>query len=338
MTWSSLNSSILRHFFFAVALIGPGATAAPPSSTIKLLLPIDCDFATTCSIQKYVDRAPGPERRDYRCGRLTTDGHDGVDFRLRRNSDIALDVPVLAAAAGKVARVRDGMPDVDVAGADAPAIGDRLAGNAVVIDHGDGWVTQYSHLKRGSVAVAPGQRVAAGIRLGAIGMSGNAEFVHLHFEVRHENVPKDPFAADGAEGCGREARPSLWTDGAAKRLAYRPMEVLAAGFTADARTALAAPRRLDQPSLLADPAALILWGTATGAADGDVQRFRITSPNGDRLLDRESRVAGGGLEWTGFTGVPRPAAGWPTGRYTGSYTLIRNGKIMAARTAVIELK
>ena len=57
-------------------------------------------------------------------------------------------------------------------------------GNHVVIDHGNGEYSLFAHLKQGSVRVKPGQRVAAGDRLGAMGMSGDAFLVHLHYQLQ----------------------------------------------------------------------------------------------------------------------------------------------------------
>ena len=209
MTWLCSHkagwSALLPGLLFAAGPVDAAGVDAPRPS---LSMPVDCDMAALCSIQKYYDRAPGPERLDYRCGSITTDGHDGLDIRLRAMPDIARNIPVIAAADGVVLRVRDGMADANVRATGSGAIGDRLAGNAVVIDHGHGWVTQYSHLKNGSVAVAPGRTVKAGQRIGAIGMSGNAEFAHLHFEVRHDGQAVDPFAPGTATGCAaaRQAR------------------------------------------------------------------------------------------------------------------------------------
>ncbi|MER5749267.1 M23 family metallopeptidase [Streptomyces sp. NPDC002088] len=55
-------------------------------------------------------------------------------------------------------------------------------GNQVVIRHRDGYFTQYAHLSR--INVRPGQKVAAGQRVGASGATGNVTGPHLHFEVR----------------------------------------------------------------------------------------------------------------------------------------------------------
>lgn len=44
----------------------------------------------------------------------------------------------------------------------------------MLIDHGNGEYSLYAHLKQGSVAVKPGQRMARGERIGGTGMSGDA--------------------------------------------------------------------------------------------------------------------------------------------------------------------
>ena len=51
----------------------------------------------------------------------------------------------------------------------------------VVVDHGDGLSTLYSHLS-GS-AVQPGQALNAGDVVGYVGATGYATTTHLHFEV-----------------------------------------------------------------------------------------------------------------------------------------------------------
>lgn len=54
-------------------------------------------------------------------------------------------------------------------------------GNTVEIDHGRGMKTRYAHLQ--SIAVRPGQRVAVGQRVGAMGSTGRSTGVHLHYEI-----------------------------------------------------------------------------------------------------------------------------------------------------------
>ncbi|MEQ9123815.1 MAG: hypothetical protein RIM80_14780, partial [Alphaproteobacteria bacterium] len=77
--------------------------AAPAAAEGWLALPVDCRIGETCWPLQYVDHDPGPEARDYRCGGRAYDGHSGTDIGLGTEAEIARDVPVLAAAPGRVA-------------------------------------------------------------------------------------------------------------------------------------------------------------------------------------------------------------------------------------------
>jgi len=54
-------------------------------------------------------------------------------------------------------------------------------GRQVKVRHADGTVTSYSHMSEFDVSV--GDHVAAGDKVGAIGVTGNTTGPHLHFEV-----------------------------------------------------------------------------------------------------------------------------------------------------------
>lgn len=70
-------------------------------------------------------------------------------------------------------------------------------GQAVYIDHGNGWSTRYGHMKPGGMMVSPGDRVRAGDPIGIGWNSGttsskSGDGSHIHFEVRHNEVPLNP--------------------------------------------------------------------------------------------------------------------------------------------------
>ncbi len=64
-------------------------------------------------------------------------------------------------------------------------------GNVVQIDHGNGFVTIYAHLS--VILVGPCQSITAGAPIGAAGNTGNSQGAHLHFEIRQNGSPINPW-------------------------------------------------------------------------------------------------------------------------------------------------
>src|SRR5947208_1419112 len=185
--------------FAVVAALGFSSNAIAQS--IQLGMPIACEPGRTCYIQNYTDA--DPSARDYKCGTLTYDGHNGTDFRLPSLASQKAGVEVLASASGRVLRTRDDAPDGAFDKSAPEAVRDVECGNGVVIEHPERWETQYCHMARGSLVVKPGQTVKAGQPLGRVGLSGRTEYPHLHFTVRHKGAMIDPFAYGAASGsCG----------------------------------------------------------------------------------------------------------------------------------------
>ncbi|SMF92859.1 Murein DD-endopeptidase MepM and murein hydrolase activator NlpD, contain LysM domain [Paenibacillus uliginis N3/975] len=63
-------------------------------------------------------------------------------------------------------------------------------GNAVIVDHGNGYQTLYGHMS--SISVRNGQSVGQGSTLGIMGSTGRSTGVHLHFEIRKNGVQQNP--------------------------------------------------------------------------------------------------------------------------------------------------
>jgi murein DD-endopeptidase MepM/ murein hydrolase activator NlpD len=64
-------------------------------------------------------------------------------------------------------------------------------GRAVMIDHGHGISTRYGHLA--NFAVIAGQHIRRGDTIGYVGLSGRSTGPHLHYEVRINDTPVNPY-------------------------------------------------------------------------------------------------------------------------------------------------
>ena len=65
-------------------------------------------------------------------------------------------------------------------------------GYAVEVDHGLGFSTLYAHLSK--VNVAKGDIIEEGTKVGLAGSTGRSTGPHLHYEVRYNSRPINPYA------------------------------------------------------------------------------------------------------------------------------------------------
>ena len=293
-----------------------------PAGAFEFSQPIDCTLGVDCHIQNYVDRDPGPGTADVACGHLTYDGHDGTDFALPTLAAMQAGVAVLAAAPGTVRGVRDGMPDIAISDPAAQPLEGRDCGNGIAIDHGNGWETQYCHLKQGSLSVQPGDRVDAGQELGLVGLSGNTEFPHVHLAIRKDGAERDPFAPDATTTCGAPTPDTLWAD----PVAYDPFGFTALGFATAVPEFAAIKQGLPSPATLpSDAPALVIWASYFGPRAGDQLTLSITGPQGEVIsqtipVDRSQALAFRAI------GKRLPPGGWPAGNYSGEVVMMRGAE------------
>ncbi|MCU0496897.1 MAG: LysM peptidoglycan-binding domain-containing protein [Anaerolineae bacterium] len=111
--------------------------------------------------------SPFGQRRSYNGGPADR-SHQGADFAGAPGS------PVKAAASGRIV-----MTDTL-----------NIRGTSVIIDHGWGVYTNYSHLSERYVNL--GDFVQTGQVIGTVGSSGRATGAHLHWELWVNGVPVDP--------------------------------------------------------------------------------------------------------------------------------------------------
>ncbi len=314
-------------FFVAIAAMVvalPAAAAEAPA----LYWPLDCRLGEDCWIVHHVDTDPGPGAQDFRCGALTYDGHKGTDIALRDRAAMLGRVPVRAAAAGTVVGTRNTAPDHLGGRADIQTAKDKGqdCGNGIVIAHGDGWITQYCHLKSGSVLVGKGQKVLAGDVLGRVGQSGATQFPHLHLSVRHGKETVDPFSglAMGA-GCGRETGRGLWTADVREMLPEGDAPMLfAAGFASDPPAFASVLQDMRAPETLpVRGGALVLWGVAYGLRAGDRLEFEVKAPDGEVFLSRQFQQEKPQIRGMQFAGRSNKEGILKPGTYQGQVRVIR---------------
>jgi murein DD-endopeptidase MepM/ murein hydrolase activator NlpD len=127
-------------------------------------------------------------------GFARNDGHRNADY-------FGWGQPVLAPADGIVVFARNDVPDqlrpgvVDAKSYESlPDSRSASTGNTVIVDHGHGEFSALSHLRKGSVRVATGDRVRRGDEVGRLGSSGSSELPHLHYQLM---AGPDLFRSDG---------------------------------------------------------------------------------------------------------------------------------------------
>ncbi len=136
------------------------------------------------------------------------DGHESIDIR-PANGDFIY--AIRAAKAGTVQTVYSGCANWDGAGSGGSSCGNSCQylvngspdyskihtvgskkfcnwgfGNGVVIDHGDGTVSEYAHMS--ATVVAHGHTVEQGQIIGYMGSTGASTGRHLHFTIKQDGV------------------------------------------------------------------------------------------------------------------------------------------------------
>ncbi len=326
----------------AVLFVQNSASLAdgPPFS-----LPIDCKIGKNCFVQNYVDLLAGPDAKDFQCNTLSYENHTGTDIRLLDYPEMRQGVAVLAAAAGKVRAIRDGMADVTPETLKPADIEGRHCGNAVVLEHDEGWSTYYCHMRQGSIAVKQGDVVERGQKLGLVGNSGMAEFPHVHFEVLKGKTALDPFTGKAVQStCGADNPAPLWSPEALAALPYVRTGILISGFSdrpptpAEARNGTFSATKFTRKS-----SAIIFWVELFGPVAGDTENFLLTAPSGKNIYAGSKKVPKNKATYFSYAGNKLSTAGWEPGKYKASYTLTRsiNGQapqpvVQIERTIIIE--
>lgn len=329
------KSRLASRLAFTLFAMGVHTATAADFDGVTLDLPIDCTAAPSCFLQNMVDMDLGPERRDPFCGAATYDGHKGTDIRVRDLLEMQTDVPVLAMAAGRVLRIRDGVADrLMETKADRTAVEGRECGNGVVIDHGmiggKRLTSQTCHLAKGSVVVSSGDEVQAGTQIGTVGLSGATTFPHVHASVYHGNTVIDPMTglAQGSQ-CTEGDQPGLWSQSALAALKNARGLLLSAGFAGGPVTGRDLMRGTTVPSTANGP--LVFYAQFINLKAGDRIAFTIDGPSGTYAQSITKPLEKPKASYTAFAGRKTPPG---SGTYSGTVKLVRDGKTILEKSGV----
>jgi murein DD-endopeptidase MepM/ murein hydrolase activator NlpD len=216
------------------------------------------------------DVRPGPGVLDWDCTNFTYNGHDATDVGLRTFGEQLIGVPVFAALDGVVIATHDGENDMHTSCSGIA--------NSVIIDHGAGRVCHYWHLRKNSVAVAPGQVVRAGQPLGLAGSSGCSSGPHLHFATYDNGIRVEPYTGTCNPG------PSEWVEQTPieRALYVRDLNVTNVDISTYPGLPVDMPR---QGTFVAGAQPVRFWANLINLPAGSTWSVRFLRPDGTVALD-----------------------------------------------------
>jgi murein DD-endopeptidase MepM/ murein hydrolase activator NlpD len=267
--------------------------------------------------------------RDYSCGAKTYDrsdgyNHQGTDIVIVPDSwnlMLAGQIEIVAAAEGTIILKQDGNSDRSC----ARAIGSSW--NAVYVQHDDGSIAWYGHMKTGSTTTkSVGARVAAGEYLGKVGSSGNSSGPHLHLEVYDANKRLvDPFAG----ACNAMNADSWW----ASQPAYASPAVMALVTASGSPTAftcvdgdMQSPGDYHRKSAFARGGVAFFVASVRDLPAGERVRYVLRAPDGSvwsQVENSAAQQAFAGSTWWVSVQIPAnaPLGSWMVEASLGASTM-----------------
>lgn len=175
-----------KHTVAAAQRVSQKSRARAAASRAASAVPVQQATVAAATTVAQPDTAPNPTPVAHVAwpmqGRVTTEygvphypwqhRHSGIDISSGRPNGSAEVRPFKAGRVIEAARGAGGL------------------GNMVVIDHGEGLTSSYSHLA--SISVQVGQQVNTSDIIGREGRTGSATGPHLHLEILRNGVHKNP--------------------------------------------------------------------------------------------------------------------------------------------------
>lgn len=321
----------MRFFLLTILSLSVFCNSSAAQDAALFGSPINCSIGKDCWVLNYADRTPDADKQavDNACLSRSYDGHKGTDFAIADEAAMKKGVDVLAARDGKVTRVRNTEDDRFPTSEQLlkTKADKKECGNAVLIEHGNGWQSLYCHLKKNSVRVKIGDMVKTGDKIAMVGLSGYTQFPHVHFGVIQDGKVIDPFSGtDIATEC-TQPQNSLWAP--ETNIKYEEVVFLNAGFDTKPPSLEQLDRghtKLDKVSTKSTPA-LIFHTVIGGAREGDEIHLVIRTPDNSIFAERSIKQDKNRARQMVFVGRKTDQVFLKEGNYKGIVTIKREDKI-----------
>lgn len=272
---------------------------AAVDSKLRFALPVRCEFGRECRVIQYFDHGSA---RDYACGSLTVAGYIGVAFAPSPDSQDRTDIPVVAAAPGRIT---------------------AASASGIQIDHGGGWTTKYV-LDTTETKLRAGIQVDKGQVIGRMTPAGKFKIPQLVFIVVKDGFPIDPFRPVKGSGCGL-ATDSRWEPEAVRQLVYDPLLIVYAGFAEGTLDLKKAQQGEFTVPVSRSTGTISFWVGMRGTKQGDKFEVWFKSPSGDVLATGTNTQDKDEQSWIVRIQRVKILGDWDVGEYTGELKITRDG-------------
>lgn len=264
---------------FSCAII---AISQEKNTLQKLYKPLELSFPLLCQLNQD-------------CWILTSE-EKGTDIAVKTYNESGKATPVLSAQDGTVVLVNKDINN------------QSFYGNSVVVEHTNGWKTVYSHLKTGSINTEVGKFAGKGKQIAELGMSGKADYPHLHFTV-YKN--------------GEFYKPS-WDPLSKNDYSAKDLVLAKAGvsmITPDLNSIREG--KYDATTVLSDTPTIYLWVYGFKLKKGDFIKFSMKNSNNVSVISSVVEVSADYTETFYTISKPKGEESWSVGNYKAKVELIR---------------
>lgn len=353
--WAKIGSmhkfSLEKNFLFGVVLSIYALSFQPASAgfledvknivplkkDLRLQFPVNCTLGEDCFILFYPDAYNTSRQADHKCGLRTFDQNQATVITSHSIQQMLNGIAVLAAADGKVTKVRK---DSELSDDDNQYIknSSENCGNQVVISHGQGWETHYCFLKPDSILVSEKQLIQQGEQIAEMGSVGYTQSLpNLYFYVYHNNKTVDPFVGPMSYYACNTVQKPLWDT----MIPYQSINVIGAGVDDRPinRDYITEFGGMHKNRINSTSKNFGFWIFVAGLLDGDEEIFEVYEPGGNLEHNYQGVIKNfkGFHYYINAIEFDKPAKGFKKGTWKLRYLALRKSKPILKIERIVEV-